>query len=469
MDKLEEKLRIIKMFGYCLSKRDILLESVGIKGKGICDMRSIWEEGAKREENPALTKHVQTDVLVIGGGMCGILTAYFLKRAGVQVLLVEKGQVGSGVTKHTTAKITAQHGLIYADLIRRFGIERARQYYDANTRAIKQYRDLAQMFPCDFQRQAAYVYSEHHEKKLEEEQKAYERLEISTKLIESLKLPFATVSAIEMKAQAQFHPLKLLYALADTLDIYENTPVLQIRGNLARTPQGSVCAKYIILATHYPLVNIPGLYFLKLYQDRSYVKAFSHAPFPDGMYIDAEKGGFSFRSYQGMLLIGGGAHKTGTCGGGYAAIDHFAEKVYPQAKLEYAWATQDCMPLDKLPYIGRHRLGSGKLFVATGFHKWGMTSSMLAAEKLTNLVLEKGEDTLQSLKPQRSMLCKQLCLNIGSAVKGLFSAGGPRCSHMGCKLQKNTEESTWDCPCHGSRFTEDGQVIENPAKREIRI
>ena len=431
-------------------------------------MHSIWSATTKREPHPPLKQDIETNVLIIGGGMCGVLTAYFLKEAGVRTVIVEAKEIGSGTTKNTTAKITAQHGLIYADLIKRFGTEKARQYYEANTQAIARYHTLSQTFPCDFEHKTAHVYARDHRDKLLRELDAYQKLNIPATFEETLPLPLSTVGAIAMADQAQFHPLKLLYALADTLNIYENTLVHQIEGNVARTSQGKIKAEHIVLATHYPLVNIPGRYFLKLYQHRSYVLALKNAAAFRGMYIDEAEDGFSFRLYDDLLFIGGGAHRTGKSGGGYNTLSQFAEKSYPEAVPEYTWATQDCMSLDKIPYIGRHRRGKERLYVATGFGKWGMTSSMVAAELLSDLILGKKNEYEILFDPGRSILSRQLFANIGAAVAGLASLGAPRCSHMGCKLKKNSAESTWDCPCHGSRFTTCGQVIDNPAKREIR-
>ena len=431
-------------------------------------MHSIWSATAERESHPPLTQDIETDVLIIGAGMCGVLTAYFLKQAGVRTFVVDAKEIGSGTTKNTTAKITAQHGLIYANLIKRFGTEKTRQYYEANTKAIAQYHALSQIFPCDFEEKTAYVYAREQKEKLLRELDAYQKLNIAATLKETVPLPLPTVGAIAMAQQAQFHPLKLLFSLADTLDIYENTLIYQIEGNVAHSSRGKIKAEHIVLATHYPLINIPGLYFLKLYQHRSYVLALKNTPTLSGMYIDEAEDGFSFRMYDDLLFIGGGAHRTGKSGGGYDKLRTFAEKSYPVASPEYTWATQDCMSLDAVPYIGRHRRGKEHLYVATGFHKWGMTSSMVAAELLSDMILGRKNDWEALFAPDRSILSHQLFKNIGSAVAGLASLGAPRCSHMGCKLKKNITESTWDCPCHGSRFTKCGQVIDNPAKKGIR-
>jgi len=431
-------------------------------------MNSLWSETTKTKPRKTLEQDIEVDVLIIGGGMCGILTAHMLKEKGVKSVVVEAKTIGDGVTKNTTAKITAQHGLIYADLIKKFGEERARMYYDSNTRAVEKYRKLAENFACDFENKTAYVFSVDDKQQLEHEAKAYDRLGIESKIVETSELPEHTVGALPMKNQAQFHPLKLLYALAEDLEIYEDTFVQSVDKNVAHTKNGKITAKHIVLATHYPLINIPGFYFTKLYQSRSYVIAIENVSALDGMYIDGGKGGYSFRTYDDLLLVGGGSHRTGEEGGNYAKLEFFITKNYPNATEKYRWATQDCMSLDRVPYIGRHQKHREHLYIATGFNKWGMTGSMVAAEVLTDLIVNGKSEWDSLYNPSRSIMRAQLFTNLGAATSGLLSIGRPRCAHMGCKLHWNDPEGTWDCHCHGSRFDKDGHVVNNPAKKGLK-
>lgn len=431
-------------------------------------MNSLWSETTDQKSRKTLKQDIEVDVLIVGGGMCGILIAHMLKEKGVRSVIAEAKTIGGGVTKNTTAKITAQHGLIYADLIKEFDEEKARMYYDSHHFAIEKYRRLSEKISCDFENKTAYVYSTNDRSKLEREAEAYATLGLKSNIVDVPELPFQTVGALAMENQAQFHPLKLLFALAEDLEIYENTFIDNIEENVAYTKHGKITAKHIVIATHYPLINIPGLYFTKLHQSRSYCLAVENAPLLDGMYIDSSQGGYSFRSYDNLLLIGGGSHRTGEKGGSYEELEGFIDYIYPNAMEDYRWATQDCMSLDKVPYIGRHQKHTENLYVATGFNKWGMTSSMVAANVLADLIIDGNSKWEDLYNPSRSIMRGELFTNLGAATKGLLSVGGPRCSHMGCKLHWNNPESSWDCHCHGSRFDENGHVINNPAKEEIK-
>lgn len=433
-------------------------------------MTSIWEASAVRPVGAAKTLDgdISVDVLVIGAGMAGMLTAYLLSQAGCRCVVVEKDRVGSGVTANTTAKVTAQHGLLYDRLLRKEGAEKARRYFEANQAAVEGLQRLSETFPCDFEEKTAYVYAQESPASLEREQAAYERLGITHHVLDSAPLPLANKGALGMERQAQFNPLKLLFGLMESVDVREHAFVDEVDGNTVRTDRGSVTADCIVYATHYPLVNIPGLYFMKEHQVRSYAMALEGAQPVDGMFI-GDGNGFSFRTYGDHLIVGGGGHRTGEGPEpteGYAKVRAFKDAAYPEAHERYAWATQDCMSLDHMPYIGVHRRSHPNHYVATGFSKWGMTGSYVAARVIADLIA-KGRSADQALfSPQRSMLHPSLFSNMGVSAANLVKPGR-RCSHMGCCLAHNDVESTWDCPCHGSRFATDGAVVEGPAVKPI--
>lgn len=432
-------------------------------------MRSIWEQTARLPQFDALTGGVQTDVLIIGGGMAGILCAYFLEQAGVDYLLLEADRICGGVTGNTTAKITSQHGLIYSRLAREFGLEAARLYLEANEAALARYRSLCREIDCDFQEQDAYVYSLGRRDKLENEVAVLEQLGVPARLVSDLPLPIPAAGAVRFPGQAQFHPLRFIAAIARGLRIHEHTKVLSLRDGEAVTSGGTVRAGKVVAATHFPLLNRHGSYFLKLCQHRSYVLALRGAPELEGMYVDEAEDGLSLRSYHGLLLLGGGGHRTGKKGGGWAELSAVAQRAYPNAREAARWAAQDCMSLDGVPYIGQYSARTPGLFVAAGFNKWGMTSSMAAAMLLADLVRGRENPYAALFSPSRSILRPQLAANALAAAANLLTPTVPRCPHMGCALKYNRQEHSWDCPCHGSRFAEDGRVLDGPANGDKKM
>ena len=429
-------------------------------------MNSVWTEEAERVHFDSLKENIKTDVLIIGGGMAGILCAYMLKNAGVDVVLAEANQICCGITKNTTAKITLQHGLLYDKLIRRFGEDRAQLYLDAQMQACTEYEHLCGEIPCDYEKKASYVYSLDDRVKIEKEIAALNRLGLKAEFSNASALPFSVVGAVRVPNQAQFHPLKFAFGIAKELPVFENTKVLELMPNKAKTEHGEISCKKIIVATHFPILNKHGGYFLKLYQHRSYVLALEGAENVDGIYVDEADKGLSFRNYKNLLLLGGGAHRTGKKGGNWRELEDFARMHYPSAKIVNQWATQDCMSLDGVPYIGQYAKNTPNLFVATGFNKWGMTSSMVCARILTDLVQGKKNRYASVFSPSRSILRPQLVVNSFESTIGLLTPTVPRCPHLGCALKYNPDEHSWDCPCHGSRFTEQGELIDNPATED---
>ena len=426
-------------------------------------MESVWQKTASMPEFGCLQGEADTDVLIIGGGITGILCAYFLQERGIRYVLAEGRKICGGVTGNTTAKITAQHGLVYAKLLKAAGTERAKLYLEANQKAVRKYAELAEGISCDFEEKSAYVYSIDDRNKLEKEAKAYRVLGLDDTIEEPSELPFSTAGALRMEGQAQFHPLKFLAGIAPGLNIYENTFVTQLMPGRALTDKGSITYKKVIFATHYPIDNKHGGYFLKLYQHRSYVTAWEQAAHMDGMYVDEAKKGMSFRSFGSLLLVGGGGHRTGKKGGNWQELREFMQKYYPGAMEKYHWAAQDCMPLDYGPYIGVYSPAMPECYVASGFRKWGMTSAMVSAMLLADLAEEKENPYAQVFCPARTIFTGQMLCNVGQSVWNMLTPTVPRCPHLGCALKWNAAERSWDCPCHGSRFAESGEVLDNPA------
>jgi len=428
---------------------------------------AVWEENAQLPHFEKLHGDIKTDVLVIGGGLTGILCAHFLRCAGVDTVLVEARRLCGGTTGKTTAKITFQHGLIYADLIRRFGAERAKMYLEANRSALRQYRRLARKIVCDFEDKNFFVYSRENINKIERELEALSQLGMQADLVRKLPLPFSVAGAVGVRQQAQFHPLKFVAGLVDGLRIYEHTEVRELQGLTAVTDHGRIRAEKIIAATHFPFLNKHGSYFLKLYQHRSYVLALKGAADLQEMYTDAAENGLSFRKTGDLLLLGGGSHRTGKSGGDWRELEAFAKVHYPGAEVHCRWATQDCMSLDGVPYIGPYSRNTEGLYVATGFNKWGMTGAMTAAMILSDLVCGRENPYAPAFSPSRSILHPQLAVNCGETILHLLKPTRPRCPHMGCALQWNPQERSWDCSCHGSRFSEKGRLLDTPATGDL--
>lgn len=430
------------------------------------EIESLWTKETKAPRFKALEGDVKTDVLIIGGGISGILCAYSFTQAGVDCVLLEAERICGKTTKNTTAKITALHGAIYNGIIKRYGLDTARLYYEANQRAIEKYKHMCKSIDCDFEERAAYVYSLSDKRKIEDEAEALLRIGCKAEVSYNTELPFDVAGAVRIDGQAQFDPLKFLYAVAGGLHVYENTRVIEVRDNIAVTDKGRVSAKRIIVATHFPFINKHGAYFLKLYQHRSYVLALKNTKRINGMYVDENEKGFSFRQSGDLLLLGGGSHRTGKSGGSYNELYAFAKEYYPNAKEVCRWATQDCMSLDNIPYIGLYSKATPSLYVASGFNKWGMTSAMLASDILCDMILGKKSEAEEVFSPQRSILHPKLLINSAESALGLITPTVPRCPHLGCALKYNKAEHSWDCPCHGSRFSEDGRLIDNPATED---
>ncbi|TBX13175.1 FAD-dependent oxidoreductase [Clostridium perfringens] len=476
-------------------------------------MKSVWSESCKFRKREALNKDIKTDVLVIGAGIAGILTAYMLKQKGRDVVLIDAAEIASGNTKNTTAKITSQHDLIYSKLITEFGEEKARQYAKANELAIKKYKEIIEdkRIECDFEEKPAYVYSLNEVDVLKEEAKVAKNLGIDAEFVHEVNLPFKIKGAVKFNNQAQFNPLKFLKGISNELVIYENTRALEIKENLVVTSGGNITANNIVVATHYPIMNAPGYYFMKMHQERSYVLALENTSEIDGMYIDLNKEGYSFRTYNNLLLLGGISHRTGENeeGGSYDELRKVAKRLYPKAKEKYYWSAQDCMTIDGIPYIGRYSSETPNIYVATGFNKWGMTSSMVSAMIISDMILEKENDFSEIFSPRRfdlSLSINNIANDLIETAKnfiaqkvyipsseiehiknghgGIIEYNGEKvgvykdkegkeffvstkCTHLGCQLSWNADELTWDCPCHGSRFDYKGRLIGSPATKDL--
>lgn len=482
-------------------------------------MKSIWSETIQMPKYPSLSGNCFTKTVIIGGGITGILISYFLNEAGEENVILEANEIAGGQTKNTTAKVTSQHGLIYSKLLTQIGKEKTSQYAKANQNAVLEYEKLIRTkgISCDWERIPSYLYSCRDVVLLKKEEQAAKEAGLNVSFTTNTKLPFPVRSALKQENQAQFHPLKFLIGLLNEMTIYEHTKVEKIENAknglyLLYTSKGMVTAKRVIFASHYPFINVPGYYFLRMHQERSYCMAFRNAQMLDGMYYGIDPDGLSFRNTEEYLILGGSGHRTGENrkGKNYERLKKAVAEFYPKAKEQTAWSAQDCMPLDNIPYIGRFSKAKTNWYVATGFQKWGMTSSMVAAQLICDLIIGKKNEYETLFSPQRvptlfsipqildegkhtfkglgrrlflfpRQQAEQIPVGQGKVIEyrgeklgvykeknGTIHAVSVKCPHLGCELNWNPEELSWDCPCHGSRFTFDGHLMDGPAQSNLK-
>ncbi len=476
-------------------------------------MSSIWYTDTAIQTRPPLTSDQKCDAAVIGAGLTGILTAAMLSAEGRRVIVLEADRIGSGETGRTTAKVTSQHGAIYHKLEHTLGSSAAGQYADANQRAITAYRQLirSKRIRCGWEDVDACLYSTEDTEALLLEAQAQRKAGLNAVFSKHADLPFPVKGTVRLGMQGQFHPMHFLLSLAQNETIYEKTRVLSVEGNHVCTAQGTVAAEHIIFACHYPFVNWPGGYFLRMHQERSYVLALTDTPHLTDHYYSIDKGGLSLRQAGRFLLLGGGCHRTGEnqSGGQCESLRRSASLAFPGCREAGFWSAQDCVTLDSVPYIGQFAASTPNWYVATGFGKWGMSSAMVSALLLRDAALGRDISWGKIFSPQRlePRASAASLMDEGiHAVKGLgqqmfagarsFAETLPpghggvvdlhgekvgiyhtptgeiwmvcvRCPHLGCQLTWNADEKSWDCPCHGSRFDYKGQSLNGPAQEQI--
>lgn len=494
---------------------------------------SLWRQTTKFQSFPRLNENIKTDVAIIGAGISGITTAYLLVKEGFKVTLFNDGTICNGTTGYTTAKITAQHGLIYDKLITHFGEEQAKLYYQANQEAVEFIRQTVSelQIDCDFQEEDAYLYADTDESlnQLHTEWEAYEKLGLAGHWHESLPIPIVVKGAIQMPHQAQFHPLHYLQALLEYIishggTVYENTSISEdvtVKDDgiivLNTEHDHQITCKHAVSASHFPFTDGGGLFFTRLHAERSYSVAIEpEIPFESGMYINCGYPTRSLRSakYNGkdVILVGGETHKTGK---GICTIQHYEQleqfggKLYGIRDIPYRWSTQDLVTLDNVPYIGQITKNHPNIYVTTGFGKWGMTTSTLSGLLIRDLIqgrdnryaevftpsrfkanpsiknfvvqnadvaaewisgkLEIVHGRVNDLQNDQGMVIRHHGQRAGAYKdpKGTVFVVDTTCTHLGCEVEWNEGERSWDCPCHGSRFNYKGEVIEGPATENL--
>ena len=474
--------------------------------------KSIWNMETEIPRRKPLNKKIKADVCVVGGGMAGVLTAYKLQENGFDVVVLEARSVASGQTGNTTAKLTIQQGEKYTKLIETLGETKARLYAKANSDAIDDFERIIKEknINCDFQRVPSYLYSLEEDNNIIKEYESAKKIGINCYTTDLTHLPFKVKTALVFRNQAQFNPLKFLSKITEEIKIYENSPVREIKSNLVETESGVVQANHIVIATHYPIVNKKGLFFPRLYQSRSYALALEGGVTLDGMYFTEDREGLSFRNYKNYTIIVGEGHNTGDNPNGdkYKRLRNKVMQILPDSREVARWSAQGTKSIDGLPYIGKYCVTENAWYTATGFGKWGMTLSMVSANLITDLITGRENPYEKLFTPLRfkSSSADNLCKMGGKAIKEIakeffsppqdeldeiekgqakvVSYNGEKvgayrdengqvhmvsimCTHMGCQLQWNGDEKSWDCPCHGSRFSYKGELIDNPAQNNL--
>jgi glycine/D-amino acid oxidase-like deaminating enzyme/nitrite reductase/ring-hydroxylating ferredoxin subunit len=488
---------------------------------------SVWiDSEPEQPEHPSLSGDVHADVAVIGGGIVGITAALLLREAGVRVVLLEADRLARGVTAYTTAKVTSQHGVVYSNLRSRHGAEAARAYAEANEGGLAWIAERVERhgIDCDFRRRPAFAYvtSSRRRPEIEKEVEVAREAGLPADLVEDTPLPYAVGAAVRFGHQAEFHPRRYLLGLAGELkcQIFEQSRAVALSHGdrcVVRTLNGQVIADRVVVATHYPFLD-RALAFPRVYAQRSYAICVRIAgPPPDGMFISTEGPTRSLRSVplagEELLLVGGEGHKVGTGGDTqrrYERLEDFAREHFEVLSVENRYSTQDGVTADGLPYVGKLNHLSGRAFMATGFAKWGITNGTAAAMILRDLALGRDNPWSSTFDPNRLTLrasARKLVAEnaqvaahfVGDRVKhpgvgslddiepgegrivrmgrekvaahrgedGGVVAVSPTCTHLFCQLNWNRAERSWDCPCHGSRFTPDGRVLQGPAVRDL--
>jgi glycine/D-amino acid oxidase-like deaminating enzyme/nitrite reductase/ring-hydroxylating ferredoxin subunit len=470
---------------------------------------------------------VSADVAVLGGGITGLTAAVLLKRLGKRVVLIESRRIAEGVTGHTTAKVTSQHKLIYDTLVERHGEQKARLYAEANEAAIDRIASFVdeKEIDCEFRRLPAYVYTESREMvpQLEAEVEAAQKVRLPASFVEEVPLPFPVEGALRFNDQAQFHIRKYLLPLAEEIPgegshLFENTRALDVREGIqcrVDTNRGRVIAKDVIVATHIPFI-FKGEFWAKATPQRKYGIAarVEQTVASEGIFISAESPTRSVRTAsrngETMLIVVGETHKTGEepdTEQRYKNLEEWARERFGVRRFENRWSSQDYYSFDGLPYVGRIGSGSEHIYVATAFSAWGITNGTAAAMLLSDLIAGKENEWSRLYDPTRTSpltakgfykeslkeavhFAKDRFRGTGivdaepgegkiigrpgdqSAVyrdlQGEVHAVSARCTHLGCIVSWNAAEKSWDCPCHGSRFSIDGAVLQGPAVRDLK-
>lgn len=478
--------------------------------------QSFWKIQAGRVNYPKLTADLEVDTAVIGGGISGVLTAYLLAKAGKSVAIVEAREFSAGSTGGTTAKLSSQHQLVYHEILERDGLETAKQFYEANEDGRKLIESIIKEhnIDCDFSEEDAYVFTQDgsHTDNLKEEAKAYDEIGIDGGMTTSLPIDINVDSALVMRKQAQFQPVKFIYGLLKVIEelggkVIQHTRYMDKEYHddylvLTTDTPFKITCKQVVLATLFPVEDPHSFYSKTMKPMTSHLTAFeSEKSFGTGMYISEDEPKRTFRgaydANQPILIVGGNTHPTGNKKSTldhYEAIRQFTKAEFGLTKMLAYWSEHDMVTPDRRPFIGPIEEGDNKMFVMTGYCKWGLAISGTAAQLITDLIEGNENSYEEFLSPQREIPKedKKEQLSVSEQAEQLETGEAKRfeldneaagmykdktgdihyvdlaCTHLGCEVKWNDGDETWDCPCHGSVFDGTGKVIAGPAKDPLK-
>lgn len=457
--------------------------------------QSLWIATTPKTNYPQLSKNIQVDVAVVGGGIAGLGTAFFLSQAGFKVAVLESNRIITGTTGYTTGKLTSLHTLIYHYLSQKFGIEVAKLYGQGQEQAIEETAKIIQKYhiDCDFYRVPAYTYTmiPDNVEKIRKEYETALKSGLPASLSIPSDLPFKIVAAVKFDNQVQFHPRKFLLSLANIItkqggQIFEQSEVLEIKGEepcQIKTARALLQAKNVVIATNFPILN-QDFFKTRLFLHHSCAIALQANKTPKGMYINIEEPTFSLRKQpvgQKELIVVTGhedqkeENPTLSC---QQDLANLAQEKLGVKSIDYRWATMDQDSFDRLPLVGKVAKNSPNIFVITGFGGWGMSNGILSGLIIADLIQKRDNPYKELFDPSRERTKMQV--EEGKVVekngkktavykdeKGQTHTLSAICTHMGCIVAFNPKDQTWDCPCHGSRFDIEGKVIHGPALKNL--
>lgn len=486
--------------------------------------RSLWKAKAQKVVYPVLSEEIEADVAIVGGGITGITAAYLLGKSGKKVVVLEAGLLAGSTTGNSTGNLYSMIDKRLHHVQSKWDKETAQQVANSRTAAVDLVESLVKEhgIDCSFKRVPWHLFSETNAKDetIEKEFKAAADYGLNVQRLKELPVPVKVQSALKVENQAQFNPAAFTRGLAEKIDsqnvrIFENSAVLDIdkgETNVLKTAAGRVTAKNIFMATHIP----KGIYALHTvnYPYREYAVAakLRSGVVPDGIFWDTEaEHHSSFRSWEGengnYAVLVGGHHKVGeetNSSKHYQKLEENARRLFDVESIDYHWSAQHYKPADGLPYIGE--TSEGNVYVATGFSTDGLTYGVLSAMIIDDLIngrenrwadmykatritpvksaknfIKENADVLknftryipgradaeefQDVKSGQGKIVEKDSnkLAVYRDDTGKVHCVSAVCTHMGCLVDWNDSEKSWDCPCHGSRFEVDGGVIEGPA------